>query len=267
VRPLPRAQLLGDRLRAFCGHPIGLQDALHGVTNLPQRLACDVGQDERPIVDPNHGLAVYRRQDRRRWILAELGVYGAKYRAGRHEDFVRGHSDQGASGHGIVRDHRGHAPDPVAQRLRDLIRREDEPARRMENHVDGHVWGRQPNGSQHLLGVLNVDVAQDGKAEETHGLLPMDHRDHPRAALALDRPERAQAPHGEDIALHSGLQRRDEDDDPDQVTDAHTCTSCLRQYHTPRALLLPLPLPLVRSWLPGSSTASSPVMRRDYCAP
>jgi flagellar biosynthesis chaperone FliJ len=61
--------------------------------------------------------------------------------------------------------------------VRDLLRRQRETARRVEDDVDRHVVCGEPQRAQELLAVLDVDVAQQRKAEDAHRLLPVDERD------------------------------------------------------------------------------------------
>ena len=71
----------------------------------------------------------------------------------------------------------------------DLLGREDQAARSVDKKVDRHVrWG-EPDGTQDLLGILDVNVPSDWKSKEAHRLLPMDHRDEPRPAPLLEAME------------------------------------------------------------------------------
>ncbi len=44
----------------------------------------------------------------------------------------------------------------------------------------------QTDGAQDVFGVVDIDVADERKSQEAHGLLPMHHHDHTRAAFALE---------------------------------------------------------------------------------
>ena len=50
--------------------------------------------------------------------------------------------------------------------------------------------GRLPDRPQHRLGVVDVDEAVEGDAEDSDGLLAVDHRDHARPAPPLEGGER-----------------------------------------------------------------------------
>jgi len=93
---------------------------------LDQRLVCDVGEDQRSVLvltGPCRGL-----DDRRRRILAELGVDGAEHGECVDDDLVGGEGDQRAAVHRVVGDDRGHVTVVIGQHGGDLAGGEDEPA-------------------------------------------------------------------------------------------------------------------------------------------
>src|SRR5678815_1760560 len=77
----------------------------------------------------------------------------------------------------------------------------------MKEEIDGHIRRGEPDRSQNVLGVLDVDVPRDREAKEAHGLLAMDHRDETRMPRLLDRSDRGLTPR----LKHPLLQERDEE--------------------------------------------------------
>lgn len=78
----------------------------------------------------------------------------------------------------------------------------------MENDVQGDLAVRHLDGAQHLLGVVHVDVAHDGKSQEPHRLLTVYEQDHTGVPLALQLPYLPH-PHRLEHALpQQRLQRR-----------------------------------------------------------
>ena len=63
----------------------------------------------------------------------------------------------------------------------------------MQNEVERHIVVRHLDGAQHLLGVVDVDVAHEREAEQPHGLLPVHQQDHPRVPLPLELRDLARA--------------------------------------------------------------------------
>jgi hypothetical protein len=53
----------------------------------------------------------------------------------------------------------------IADGACDLRRRQHQAARRMQDDVEGNVFVRESDGTQHLLGVIHIDIAHDGKAK------------------------------------------------------------------------------------------------------
>ena len=61
----------------------------------------------------------------------------------------------------------------VSYRPRDLQRRYNQPAGRVQHDVEGNVSTRHLDCTQDILGVIDVDVANDRETEKPHRLLPM----------------------------------------------------------------------------------------------
>ena len=97
----------------------------HGL-HLAKRLPGDVGEDQ-CLVFVLHGQRRHLDQGRRR-ILAELRVDRAERGVTVKHDLVGGKRDRGAAAHRVVRDDGDDTSIMVAQRPRDLTRREDEAA-------------------------------------------------------------------------------------------------------------------------------------------
>ena len=207
--------------------PVGLEQELaHRVVHLVDRLARHVAHDERLVVAVGIG-RVERGQDgdRRPEALgqaAELGIDRAEHGVAVHEDLVGGQRHERAARHGVVGHHHG---DPAAVPLEgvgDLVGGQHEPAGRVQDQVDRHLVGSQADGAQHLLGVVDVDHAAEGDAEEPHRLLPVDHGHDARAARLLEAakqaapPPRAPPPH-----QHRQDQRHHDDGGHDRPEHVH----------------------------------------------
>lgn len=126
-------------------------------------------------------------------MLTELRAERAEHRVRVHDDLVRGERDERAAAHGVVRDVHGRRATTAADRVRDLLGSERETARGVQHDVDGYVVGGEAEGAQKLLAVLDVDVAQEREAEETHRLLPVDEGDQPALVLSLPALQEAQS--------------------------------------------------------------------------
>src|SRR6202045_4338745 len=138
-----------------------------------------------------------------------------------HDDFVGGERDQRAAGHGVVGHKHRNLGLVLTDRLGDLQRRQYQTPRSVEDEVERYLGIRQLNGAQNLFGIIDVDVARDGKSEEPHGLLPMHQQDHPRFSLAFEFRDLAQ-PHGlKHLLLQHRLDRREYEEKPDQITERH----------------------------------------------
>lgn len=118
-------------------------------------------------------------QDRRDRQLADLGVDRAEDRRGAHDDVVGGERDEGSTAHGVV----GHVHRDLGrvggQRGSDLLGGEDEPAGGVQDQLDGHRLVGHLDGPDDRLGVVDVDVAAKGDAEEGEALAAVDQGDDP----------------------------------------------------------------------------------------
>ncbi len=109
----------------------------------------------------------------------------------------------------------------LTDRFCDLQCRKDKTTRRVEHEVERHVVVRHLDGAQNLFGIVDVDIACDGKPEEPHRLLPMHQQDHSRFSLAFEFRDLAH-PHGlEHLLLQHRLDRREYEEKPDKITERH----------------------------------------------
>ena len=109
----------------------------------------------------------------------------------------------------------------VANGLRDLERRQDQAARRVENHVERHIVVRHLDGAQNILRVVDVDIAGQGKTEESHRLLPVDEQNDPRISLPLQLRDLPRAHGVEHLLTQDGLQRGKDEEKPEKIRDMH----------------------------------------------
>jgi hypothetical protein len=69
--------------------------------------------------------------------------------------------------------------------LRDLQRRENQAAGRMEDEIKRNIIVRHLNGAQYFLGVIDVDVARHRKSEKSHRFLSMHEQNDARVSYTL----------------------------------------------------------------------------------
>ncbi len=67
----------------------------------------------------------------------------------------------------------------------------------MKHQIDWDVRIRHANGAEDILGIIDVDIADDREPQPPHRFLPVNHYDHSRAALSLE---------ARDLALAGGLE-------------------------------------------------------------
>ena len=85
----------------------------------------------------------------------------------------------------------------------------------------GVASSRQPDRPQDGLRILDVDEAVEGHAEDADRLLPVDHRDHPRPALPLQRRERPRTAHVEEAVREDREDEEQEERKPDDAPQIH----------------------------------------------
>jgi hypothetical protein len=96
----------------------------------------------------------------------------------------------------------------------DLHRGQNEATGRVDNEVDRHIVGRFFDRRNDRLGILQIDVPRNGKAEKTAFLLTMDHRDNTRRVQLFKCANRLCSSHGIPSRHKQGLQHHDRDEDP-----------------------------------------------------
>ena len=211
-----RRHLLDLRRR----HP-ALEQLLHRLPHLVHRLPAHVGHDQRLIVHLLDRLLFHRLDDGGGGKLSELGIDGPQHRMFAHHDLVGGQRNQSTARHGVVGHVDGAFGGVLLDRTGDLQGRQHEPARGMEHDVERHVAVGHLDRPQHRLGIVDVDVAHHRKAQKPHRLLAVDEEDHPRVPLLLDLGDLAGAHRLQHALLDDRLQRRDDEEDPEQIHDGH----------------------------------------------
>src|SRR5258708_18001919 len=96
----------------------------------------------------------------------------------RHDDFIGSQAYESTARHCVMRHKDSHLSVMVAESPRDLKRGKHQAAGSMDNQVDRHSSIGQADGAENLLGVVDIDVANDRKSKQAHGLLTMNHYDH-----------------------------------------------------------------------------------------
>jgi len=150
-------RFMDDLDHFFGADPFLLGDRL---PNLCDGLAGDVGGDERVVLDVLGLLVFEHSQHRGGGRLAELGIHGPKHGIRIHHDFAGRQRDQGPAGHRVVRHEYGDLCAVVLERMGDLSGGEHEAAGRVDDQVDRALRIGQLDGARHLLGVVDVDVAE-----------------------------------------------------------------------------------------------------------
>ncbi len=192
-------------------------DLLH----VPDGLLCHVGHDQRAVVDPIDGLLGDRPHDRGRRHVAQLRVDRAEHRRWIHEDLVRREGEKRPARHRVVRDDHRDFPGVVSERVGDLLRREDEPAGRVQEEIDRPLVRCHPDRAQDGLGVIDVDEPVERHAQEPDRLLPVEERDDPRAACLLERAEGPRPLHRERAALERRQEQEREEENGEDRPDFH----------------------------------------------
>jgi hypothetical protein len=229
VRVVAAGELLGDRLGAVLAEARDDQladDLLH----VAKRLLGDVREEERTVVQSLEGLLPGDAHESRRRKVTQLRVDGSEHAGLVHEDLVRGERDQRAARHGVVRNEDGDLPGVRAYGVRDLLGCEHEPAGRMEEQVDRALRRCLPDRPQNRLGVVDVDEAVEGDAEDPDGLLTMDHGDHVGAARPLESREGTSALCTQRPLPEHGRaeENEDQEEDPDREDGAEVDRARIR---------------------------------------
>jgi hypothetical protein len=76
----------------------------------------------------------------------------------------------------------------------------------VENYVNRHIGIRQADRAQDVLGIVDIDVTDDGKAEQAHRLLAMDHSYYTGVSFSLEAQDSALASRFEHVLLHNRLE-------------------------------------------------------------
>jgi hypothetical protein len=217
VRVVAARELFCDRLGALRLEPVGKEfpyDLLH----VSQRTLGDVCHEQRAVVQPLDRLLGHDPDEGGSRHVAELRVDRAEHGGLVHDDLVCGKCDERPARHGVVGNEHRHLPRVGADRVRDLLRGEDQAAGCVQEQVDGGVGRHLPDHAQDSFRVVDVDEAVEGDAQNPHGLLAMDHCDDACTAGLLQGGERA-SPLGAERALSedgSAEQNEDQDEDPDR---------------------------------------------------
>jgi hypothetical protein len=108
--------------------------------------------------------------------------------------------------------------------LGDLLRRQHQAPRGVEDEVYGHVLVGEADGPQDLLRVVNVDEAADGDAQKAHRLLAVDQGDDPAFPLLLQLGDLPGPGPQEHLLLQVGAEGRKDEKEPEELEkDVHRC--------------------------------------------
>jgi len=76
-----------------------------------------------------------------------------------------------------------------------LVSGNNQPSRRVKDEVEGHIGVRHVNRPDDLLRVIDIDVSEDGKTQETHGFLSVNENNNSGTSFLLKRGDKS-LPHG-----------------------------------------------------------------------
>ncbi len=220
VREVPRGQKIGESPGLLLRHALG-QKTGHPVGKLADGFFGDIGQDQGLVVDLVMAFALEDAQDGGGRELPDLGVNRTENRVFIHHDLRGGQRDQGSAAHGEVGNEHCDGSLPVRQGMGDLHGGQNKPPRRMNDEVDRGFGIGHLDRTQDLLGVLNVDVAKNGKTEKVHRLLPVDEGNGPRPSGTLEVPERLATGILEHPAGHDRLDHHQNEKKPYQISQLH----------------------------------------------
>jgi hypothetical protein len=91
----------------------------------------------------------------------------------------------------------------------------------MYDQVDRDLSIGELDRPQHFFRVLNIDVTKDGKAEQAHGLLPVNQSYHPTVPFPFEFFQQLNALPFERPLREPWLKRRQDEIDPENVDYAH----------------------------------------------
>lgn len=106
-----------------------------------------------------------------------------------------------AAGHGVVGDVDGHGRRVGGEGGGDLLGGQDQATRGVQHQVDGDVVVGHLDGPDHGFGVVDVDVAAEGDAEEGEALPAVDEGDDPAAVAPLQGADGLCPLEGEQLLL------------------------------------------------------------------
>src|SRR3990172_4179136 len=149
-------------------------------------------------------------------MLPELRVERSQHRVRRHHDLIGRKREHRATRHRIVRYEYRHLRRMREQGVGNLLGSQYQTARRMQYEIYRDVGIRQLYCVQQLLGILDTDVSDQRKAEQTQGLLAMNQRDHAASPAALQLTNQTGALSLKNTLAYPGLQARDDYEDPEE---------------------------------------------------
>src|SRR5207253_6838463 len=116
----------------------------------------------------------------------ELRIDRAQDRVLGHDHFIGRERDERSAGHGIMRYENRNLAFALENSARNLRGRQDQAAGRMEDEVERNLWIGQMNRTNQVFAIVDIDVTEDRKPEETHRFLAMNKQNHARFPVALD---------------------------------------------------------------------------------
>src|ERR1700676_1622953 len=104
----------------------------------------------------------------------------------------------------------------LSQGACDLQRRQHQAARCMQDYINWHLRIGHADGTQNLLGVIDIDIAKDRETQQSHGLLPMDPPDDSRIALTPQARDSALSRGFKCLLTYDRLYRRRDEEHPEE---------------------------------------------------
>ena len=220
VGPGARRQLRRYGRRAVLVHLVG-QQTFRECLDLRDGLTTDIGHDQGLVVDLGDRFLLDDLDERGSGQLAKLRIDGSQHGVFAHHDLVGSECDQRATGHRVMWHEHCDLALVSLNGAGNLGCRKHKAARRMQHDVERHLVVGHLDCAQYFFGVVDVDVAHQGKAQQVHRLLSMDQQDDATGALLLDLGDLACAHRLKIPALQNRLQRRNDEEQPEQLHYVH----------------------------------------------
>ena len=153
--------------------------------------------------------------------MADLRIDRTQDRVAVHDDLLGRQSDERAARHGIVRHKHRYLRRMLAQGPGNLCCRQGQAAGCVQNEIDRHILLRHSDRPQNRFGIFDADIAQQGKIQQPHGLLPVHQQNDPAAALLFNACNQLGPARFQHTLAYDRLESRDEQKQPEDRSNIH----------------------------------------------